>query len=74
MFENHRHLSEVGGDALSAVVRSAPPATATVAVLSGNSLETWVAIGTLVYLACNVAYLVWKWRREARAEGARNDG
>ena len=74
MLENHRHLSEVGGDAVSAALRSAPPATATVAVLSGASLETWVAVGTLLYLAFNLAYLLWKWRREARASGEKSDG
>ncbi|HEX7887660.1 MAG TPA: hypothetical protein VF474_16925 [Phenylobacterium sp.] len=42
------------------------------AVLLGFTLHDWAAIGTLLYLALQSAYLSWKWHRDwrrARREG-----
>jgi hypothetical protein len=46
-------------------VKSAPPVVvAGTAWLFGLTLNDWVAIGTLLYLALQGGFLVWKWVRE----------
>lgn len=48
-------------------VKSAPPvAVAGSAWLFGLTLNDWVAIGTLTYLAIQGAYLLWRWYREVK--------
>jgi hypothetical protein len=46
-------------------VKSAPPVVvAGTAWLFGLTLNDWVAIGTLAYLALQGGFLVWRWFRE----------
>jgi hypothetical protein len=46
-------------------VKSAPPVVvAGTAWLFGLTLNDWVAIGTLAYLALQGGFLVWRWYRE----------
>lgn len=48
-------------------VKAAPPAAVTYALyVAGMSLDDWVKIGTLMYLAVQFGYLIWKWWREAQ--------
>jgi hypothetical protein len=55
---------DVGQHALAA----APPVTVSaLAVAGGIGLQGWVFVLTLVYLAVQIVYLLWKWRREATA-------
>jgi hypothetical protein len=45
--------------------KSAPPVVvAGTAWLFGLTLNDWVAIGTLAYLALQGGFLVWRWYRE----------
>lgn len=48
-------------DVASGAVKVAPPVAAWV---FGLTLNDWVAIGTLVYLALQGGYLLWRWYRE----------
>lgn len=44
---------------------AAPPvAVSAVAIVEGLTLQDWVCIGTLVYLALQSGYLLWKWWRD----------
>jgi hypothetical protein len=46
-------------------VKSAPPVVvAGTAWLFGLTLNDWVAIGTLLYLALQGGFLIWRWFRE----------
>ena len=50
-------------------VRSAPPVALTVmAAIDAITLNEWVAIATLAYIAMQVGYLGWKWYREYKAK------
>jgi hypothetical protein len=45
--------------------KSAPPVVvAGTAWLFGLTLNDWVAIGTLLYLALQGGFLIWRWFRE----------
>lgn len=49
-------------------LKAGPPVTVTaVTWMSGLTLNDYVLIGTLIYIALQAAYLVWKWVREYRA-------
>jgi hypothetical protein len=48
-------------------LKSAPPViVAGSAWLFGLTLNDWVAVGTLLYLALQGSFLVWKWYRESK--------
>jgi hypothetical protein len=56
-------------DIVKEAVNSAPPvAVAGSAWLFGLTLNDWVAVGTLVYLAVQAGYLIWRWLKEARSK------
>lgn len=54
--------------AQSAAIKSIPPVAVGGLSAAGVSLEDWVLIVTLFYLALQIAYLVYKFVRERRAE------
>lgn len=56
--------SKVAHDVGMAVAKLSPPAAA---MLFGFTLNEWVAIATLIYIALQAFYLAWKWAREWRA-------
>ncbi len=64
-----------GSEYSTAAVKSAPPVAVLAADTAGLSLEQWVFIATLIYLALQSIYLLYKFGRDLRA-GARenNDG
>lgn len=52
------------GDVAVAAAKASPP----VAALGlGLTLNEWVAVLTLCYLALQTGYLVWKWAKEYQA-------
>lgn len=53
----------------AAAAKSAPP-LAVVAASVGGAIDMTFLVGaaTLIYLAAQIGYLVWKWRKEARAK------
>lgn len=57
------------GEALSDVIKSSPPVTIGAVSAAGVSLQDWVYIATLFYLALQVAYLIWKFLKERRSDG-----
>lgn len=58
---------ELAQAASGAIAKSAPPLAVVAAVESGAfNMSFWVGAATLVYVVLQGAYLVWKWRREAR--------
>lgn len=61
MIEHHDLARDVG----AASLKAAPPFT-----VWALTLNEWVAIATLGYVALQAAYLVWKWRRELQAKRA----
>lgn len=68
-------LSNLSTEVASAAVRTLPPASVTVGVLSGGLDPQWfIAIPTVGYILLQGAYLLWKWRREAKAKHPPNDG
>jgi hypothetical protein len=47
--------------------KSAPPVVvAATAWLFGLTLNDWVAVGTILYLALQGGFLIWRWYRESR--------
>lgn len=64
MFESHRQLTEsVGSDMLAAGAKASPPVAVTALSAFGIGLQDWVFIATLVYIAVQLAHLIWRWRR-----------
>ncbi len=61
---------EITTEAGVAAAKLAPPAAVVTATASGYTLQDWVGIATLVYLALQAAYLAWKWWREWRVPRA----
>lgn len=52
-------------DIASEAVKAAPPAAVTFAAsIGGLSLNNIIGIATLLYIALQCSYLVWKWRKE----------
>ena len=48
-------------------LKAAPPVTVTaVTWMSGLTLNDYVLLATLAYIALQAAYLAWKWVREIR--------
>ena len=50
------------------------PGTAVALTLYGVTLQDWLALGGLVLLGLQGAYLLWKWRREWKAKQVAGDG
>lgn len=54
-------------DVAQEVWKATPPASVTAwAWINGLTLDKWVAIATLVYIALQAAHLLWKWYRDWR--------
>jgi predicted MFS family arabinose efflux permease len=48
-------------------MKAAPPVAVNAgALIGGYTVNEWVAFGTLAYLALQAAFLLWKWRKEAK--------
>lgn len=63
---NQDFAAEIG----SATVKAAPPLGITAGIVTGAIDPQWlVAIPTAIYVVAQLAYLVWKWRREAKKRG-----
>ncbi len=60
------------GDPMKAAIaqeslKATPPVTVTaVAWMQGLTINEFVGLATLAYIALQAGYLVWKWIREAR--------
>lgn len=66
----NQHLSaEQKSDLASAAYQSAPGAAAAGgARVMGLPLSDWLVLVSLAFVALQAAYLVWKWRRDARRD------
>jgi hypothetical protein len=59
--------ARVAQDTGLAGLKLSPPAAA---VMLGFTLNEWVAIATLFYIALQAFYLAWKWQRDWRKSKA----
>lgn len=57
-------LENNGGEYAMAAAKSAPPVAVIAANTAGLSLEQWVFIATLIYLALQSIYLLYKFGRD----------
>lgn len=55
-------MNDMRSDVTVASLKASPPIAA---MAFGLTLNEWVAVATIVYLALQGVYLIWKWRREA---------
>ena len=71
----NQHLSaEQRHDLMSAAYQSAPGAAAAGgARVMGLPLSDWLVLASLAFVALQAAYLVWKWRRDARRDHERQE-
>lgn len=58
-------------DLAAEATKAAFPAGVSLATLAGVSLHDLVMLATLVYIALQASYLVWKWYRQAKNGGPR---
>lgn len=58
-------VAEVGSEA----AKSSPPIAVLGATASGLTLQDWVYIATLLYLALQGGWLLWRWWRAAHTKG-----
>lgn len=56
-------------DLASEAAKAAPPVTA---IAAGFTLNEWVALLTGAYIVLQAAHLLWKWRKEAKANEQSN--
>jgi hypothetical protein len=62
----HQLLADAAGEA----AKAAPPvAVVSAGQVLGLTLQDAVYIATLVYVALQAGWLVWKWRRAAKTKG-----
>jgi membrane protein implicated in regulation of membrane protease activity len=73
MFTNPRAVEHLGGEALGAAGKVSPGVAYVAGSAAGLTLDQWVAIATLVYLALQTALLVWKFFRDRRGQ-VKSDG
>lgn len=71
----HQHLSaEQKQDIVVAAAQATPGAvTAGGFRLAGLPLSDWLVLASIVFVALQAAYLVWKWRRDYVHEQARQE-
>jgi hypothetical protein len=61
-------------DLASEAQKAAPPIAVVAAKhVAGLSLNDWVMIATLAYIALQAGYLLWKWWKAAHTKGWRGD-
>jgi uncharacterized membrane protein YfcA len=71
----NQHLSaEQRHDLVNAGYQAAPGAAAAGgARVAGLPLSDWLVLASLAFVALQAAYLVWKWRRDARRDQERQE-
>lgn len=57
-----------GSDYVTAAVKTAPPVAVLAADTAGLTLEQWVFVATLIYLALQSIYLLYKFGRDLRSD------
>ena len=60
------HAPALANDIASEVAKSTPPALVIGATVSGWGPQEWMYVLTAGYVVLQIAYLIWKWRRDAR--------
>lgn len=62
-------------DVVTEVQKAAPPIVVNIAAtVGGLSLNEWVMVATLVYIALQAGWLLWKWWKAAHTKGWRPGG
>lgn len=66
--------TEVKEEAASQAVKAVPAvAAATTTMVIGLTLNEWLAIASIAFIALQAVYLVWKWRREVKRSPSHGD-
>lgn len=66
----HRSI-KLNAEIASEAMKAAPPVTVTAtAMAAGWNLNNFIGLATLIYIALQAGYLVWKWRRDWKRERA----
>lgn len=64
--------SSMNTEVVHEVAKSAPPVAVTLGALaSGVAINHIMGLVTIVYVALQAGYLIWKWRRDVRRERER---
>ena len=58
------------GDLMTAAAKSTPPLAVSASAAAGVPLNAWVMLLTAAYLVLQIAYLIWKWHRDATRPGS----
>lgn len=62
-------MSQKLADAGTEATKSAPPLAVLGATIGGFTLQDWVYVATLVYLALQGGWLLWRWYKAASTKG-----
>lgn len=54
------------GDIASAAVQTIPSVVVVTKYALGMPIQDWLAVSGIAFILLQAAYLVWKWRREAK--------
>lgn len=74
LFGIHQHLSaEQKHDLATAAYQATPGAAAAGgARMVGLPLSDWLVVASIAFVVLQAAYLIWKWRRDARRDARRD--
>jgi hypothetical protein len=62
-------MSQKLADTAVEVAKASPPIAVAVVTVQGMSLQEWVLVATLAYIALQAGWLLWKWYRAVRTKG-----
>lgn len=70
MSDHHRQLADNAGEYFAAAAKVSPGVAVSATAAAGFDWNVLVLVGTALYLVLQIGYLLWKWRRDIRAERA----
>lgn len=68
MNESHRQLTDNAGEYVAAAAKASPGIAVAATAGAGIDWNIWVLVTTFVFTVLQIAYLLWKWRRDLKAE------
>ena len=63
-----RVSSGIANEVGAAAAKVTPPLTVAMASAGGWGVQEWMYAATFVYVVAQLAYLLWKWRREWKSK------
>ena len=73
MHESHRQLADNAGEYAVAAAKASPGIAVSATAVAGFDWNVALVIATLVFTVLQIAYLLWKWRRDLRQDGSSRD-